>query len=171
MANHKSTTPKEHRDLWRTPDWLYNWLDSIYHFDIDLACTSDNCKAHYGMYYDKGIDSLNKGWIGFARTGFCNPPYSNLEPWLAKAVEEARKGFVSVWVIPAPYGSKWNRHLNQATQIGVFDGRIAFVNSKGKEIGSNDRGTAIVTFGGRLSGSASFTILDRNKIKKEWSNG
>ena len=42
MAKRKYTntkTPESERDEARTPPWLFKWLDSMYHFDVDLANT------------------------------------------------------------------------------------------------------------------------------------
>lgn len=51
-------------DNFRTPQALYNQLDRIFNFTLDAACTSEDCKAPRGLYYDKGIDALQTSWGG-----------------------------------------------------------------------------------------------------------
>lgn len=51
-------------DNFRNPQALYDQLDRIFNFTLDAACTSENCKAPRGLYYDKGIDALQTSWGG-----------------------------------------------------------------------------------------------------------
>lgn len=47
---------------WSTPLDFFNALDSIYHFDLDPACTHKNakCKTHFTAE----DDGLSKNWGG-----------------------------------------------------------------------------------------------------------
>lgn len=144
---HTTTTSDADRDYWRTPEKIYNWLNKRFTFDIDLACTVDNCRAPFGMYYDQGVNSLNMPWASYAKVGFCNPPYSDITPWLRKAIEERDKGFTSVFVIPMPNGEKRDSLILQADELIFITGRVAFIHaSKNKPINGNTRGTVIAIY-------------------------
>lgn len=51
-------------DCFETPDFLYKQLDAIFNFTLDAACTTANCKAPKGLYFDQGIDALQTSWGG-----------------------------------------------------------------------------------------------------------
>lgn len=72
-------TPKARNnsgDDWKTPDWFYNQLDKIYHFDFD-PCP-----------YQADFDGLKISW---GKRNFVNPPYSRKlkEAFVRKAVKES----------------------------------------------------------------------------------
>lgn len=35
MAQHNTKTPAEDKDSWRTPPWLFEWLNARFSFDQD----------------------------------------------------------------------------------------------------------------------------------------
>ena len=51
-------------DGFETPDFLYRQLDRVFNFTLDAACTTANCKAPRGLYFDQGIDALQTSWGG-----------------------------------------------------------------------------------------------------------
>ncbi len=169
MGNHKSKTKLELRDSWSTPQWLFNWLDSIFNFDIDLAANSDNykCRAYFTIH----DNALKMNWSEYNKTGFLNPPYSNIDPWVDKAIEEMKKGFTTVMVIPTLSGVKRDKKIiDNATGIIFFDGRISFISAEtDKPVGGNDRGTMIVFFEAGGDGSPCYMeCCSRDKLIKKW---
>lgn len=88
-------------DEWSTPAWLFDLLDREFHFDYDAACKPENCKTNYGIY--DSVDSLDTRWtwlplpVGYARTFWLNPPYSQIAAFMKKAYEESQKGATVVW--------------------------------------------------------------------------
>lgn len=54
-------------------------------FTIDVAAAVHNAKCE--RFYDVSVDGLAQPWAG--ERVWCNPPYSNIRPWVAKAHEEA----------------------------------------------------------------------------------
>jgi phage N-6-adenine-methyltransferase len=146
-----SNTPVRERDTWRTPPKLFEWAAKRYlFFDIDLAANAQNhlCPVWYG---DGGRgDAFAEKWSDIfpARRGWCNPPYSKIAPWVDKAVSEAADGFETVMLIPAPNGEKYTQKLFQhAVSITWIIGRVGFVDSTGKIINGNPRGSVLVEFG------------------------
>lgn len=70
-------------DEWETPQDLFDKLDSIFHFDLDVASTHKNAKCK--NYFTKADNGLEQDWWGNV---WCNPPYSDLKNWLKKAYNE-----------------------------------------------------------------------------------
>lgn len=135
------------RDSYETPAWLFDYLNGICKFDLDAAATEQNKKC---ASYLK--DGLSEPWIGQV---FCNPPYSNIMPWLMKAVIETQSDNCkrAVFVLPAELSTKWGSYcVNNAAQIiFLVGGRVQFVAPKGVKTSSNTKGTMIVLFNDRAS--------------------
>lgn len=74
-------------DEWGTPKWLFDLLDEEFKFDLDVCASKENHKCR--KYYTQADDGLTQEWKGAC---FCNPPYSNQMPWVAKAAYETRFG-------------------------------------------------------------------------------
>jgi phage N-6-adenine-methyltransferase len=56
-------------------------LDARFHFTLDVAASEHNAKCSF--FYDQEADGLASSWSG--ERVWCNPPYSNIRPWVAKA--------------------------------------------------------------------------------------
>lgn len=132
----------------RTPIWLYCWLDDRYCFEVDLAADGDNslCKT----WIDEEENSLTERWRKFGTVGFCNPPYGpgKINPFLEKAVKEAKNGFTSVFVIPELNGeSRTELIMKEAAKIMHFDKRVYFIHPlTGEPQKNNNRGTICIEF-------------------------
>ena len=61
-----SATPE-----WATPQWLFDQLNEIFMFDIDVCSTHENAKCE--RHFTKEEDGLSKDW---KETIWCNPPIS-----------------------------------------------------------------------------------------------
>lgn len=82
-----SKTPKNERDYWQTPIEIFNALDREFGFWLDAAASESNALcAHYITELD---DSLNSEWTSCGAI-WCNPPYSDIGPWVEKAAEQSR---------------------------------------------------------------------------------
>jgi len=51
-------------DNFQTPEYIFNQLNEIFNFDIDIACTNKNCLCPKGFYFNKGLNALNTHWGG-----------------------------------------------------------------------------------------------------------
>lgn len=65
-------------------------------FTIDVAASAENTKCD--RYYTIDDDGLSQDWAG--ERVWCNPPFSNLEPWVRKAWLEAEAETI-VMLLPA----------------------------------------------------------------------
>jgi phage N-6-adenine-methyltransferase len=59
-------------------------LDAEFQFTIDVAAAAHNTKCD--RYFDKATNGLAQPWAG--ETVWCNPPYSDIGPWVRKAWTE-----------------------------------------------------------------------------------
>lgn len=93
---------------WKTPSEIYSELDSEFHFDFD-PCPPDPT-----------FDGLAVCWEG--RRVYCNPPYNNIAPWLAKAKEAD----VAVFLLPSRTGTEWFATYAPQAEVRFIRGRINF---------------------------------------------
>ncbi len=84
---------KNERDEWETPQYLYDWLDSIYHFKIDLCATDKNSKSTRRV-----IDMLSM--FSLDGNAFMNPPFSKIGPFIKKAWELSSEDSTVVCLVP-----------------------------------------------------------------------
>lgn len=75
--------------------------------------------------------SFNGLEIDWAKRNYCNPPYSDKIPWIKKAIEESKKGNMTIMLIPNVPDAAWYHDLiipNAA--ILSFRGRLQLDNGK-----------------------------------------
>jgi len=113
-------------DFW-TPSDLFEGLSRRYGpFDIDVAASKHNAKCV--NFYTKEIDALNPGieWKGRV---WCNPPYNNIGPWVAKSIQQVRERNAErvVMLLPAGTCTKWFQlAYEHAARIEFVHGRLNF---------------------------------------------
>src|SRR5262249_20642513 len=91
-------------------------------------------------------DGLKMDWDG--KHVFYNPPYSDIEPWVDKAL--ISKAF-TVFLIPARFDSRWCRSLREAkAEFRFFSRAFNFEGYDGKE--RHPVGGAMVVIVNRLYG-------------------
>ena len=172
---HGSNTAKEERDLLRTPVQLFDYAESRFGpFDVDLAADEQSswCSRWYGGHGMFWIDSLESNWSERFPDGhgWLNPPYRDIGPWVKKAVQEARRGFSTTMLLPAPNGeSHTSPLLEHATEIIWIVGRIAFVGLDGKPRKGNPRGSVLAYFQAHRLGGAVVEQVRRDDIFREFS--
>lgn len=163
----KRVVDKKDSDSYGTPDWLYDYLDSIYKFDLDVCASDFNHKCD--KYFTIEDDSLSQDWSKHGKVAFCNPPFSRgmKEKFIEKAHEQMLKGVTTVFVIPSDFNNLYFRDLvfGKATKIMSFWGRISF-NVPNTDIESKTGlGVAVVEFIPSLPHDDSIKWLDRDTIK------
>ncbi|MDQ0035905.1 phage N-6-adenine-methyltransferase [Variovorax boronicumulans] len=102
-----------------TPAWLYESYHARFGFTLDAAANEANAKAV--KHFDLESDGLTQPWA--PHRVWCNPPYSNLGGWLAKAHAEFQAGCpVIVMLLPANRTEQawWQDHIEPYRDRGIF---------------------------------------------------
>lgn len=142
-------------DNWTTDKKLFNILNSLFHFNIDLSASFNNNKCEF--YYSSIVYSLTPFlrdvWIKefggilahssltaiWKGSCFLNPPYSEIELWAEKAYKSSiENNALIAFLIPARVDTKYFQDFCFKSQYIVYlRGRQKF--GKGREGG---RGSA-----------------------------
>lgn len=107
---------------WSSPQDLYDKLNNIYSFNLDVCATKDNAKCE--EYYTKEDDGLSKDWFG--KRCWMNPPYGReIKQWVKKASET---GTLVVCLLPARTDTSWwhDYIIPKAISIEFIRGRLKF---------------------------------------------
>lgn len=101
---------------WRTPGPLFQALDAEFGFTLDGASEPGN-----GLLANASTAAAPVSWDG--QRVFCNPPWSNISPFLEQAVSAA----VAVFLVPARTNARWfHRALELGAEVRFFPGRPRF---------------------------------------------
>ena len=92
-------------DSWRTDQWILDMFPNA--FD-PCPYNPDWDESHY--------DGLVDNWDTGAGLVFINPPYSNVTPWVDRAIEEvkAEPGLTVVMLLKHDSSTKWYAKLHEA---------------------------------------------------------
>ena len=107
-----------------TPKTLFGGLHTEYKFTVDCCASAENAKLT--QFWDKSKDGLLQDWRG--HRVWCNPPWENITPWLAKGWAEVQRGCdLAVYLLPSRTGTDWFRdYAIHATALDFFRERLAF---------------------------------------------
>jgi phage N-6-adenine-methyltransferase len=114
-------------------------------FTVDVAAAAHNTKCH--RFYDRDQDGLAQDWSGEAV--WCNPPYSDIAPWVRKAWDSWASTSVIVMLLPAnrteqlwwqtmvePYR---DRGMRSPLTTRFLPGRMRFLKPGDTEVQPNSR--------------------------------
>ena len=133
-----------------TPQWLADELAQRYaggFFDLDVAAAESTAKAP--LYYTKVENGLKQPWGDVHRIWglvlgihpqpysfvdrpsrvWLQPPWSDISPWVDKAIAEVAAGRCSVVVglLPSRTGTEWYAKLDREAELIVpIRGRVNF---------------------------------------------
>jgi len=114
MSKNEANHTESRKEDWGTPQDMFDKLDSVFDFKVDLCASKDNTKTQLYISEEIDIMSLDAGFsvdafIGARDYLWVNPPYKTrggTGNYVARAVELAgSRGLVCL--IPASVGSKW----------------------------------------------------------------
>lgn len=152
-----SNTPDVVRDLWSTPSELVEWMESEYgDYDIDAAASKENAVCE--KFYSKETNCL-KRWWGSNKHIWLNPPYSNITPFVKKAIEQMEhKNQIDI-LLPCDTSTGWFYEAQQRAAEIIWitgevyqeggteysrTGRLAFTSAlTGKPVQGNNKGSVI----------------------------
>jgi len=108
-----------------TPSWLFQLLDRIYCFDLDVAAGTDNAKCE--RFFTEADDGLAQRWTGRV---WMNPPYGDeISAWVKKAYDSVRlmDAVVVVGLLPVRTSSGWwHEYIEGKARIEYVRGRLRF---------------------------------------------
>jgi phage N-6-adenine-methyltransferase len=155
--NHPQTRKRGARpeiDDRQTPPELFDPLHARFRFTVDVAALPHNAKLP--RYFTPEQDGLAQDWTG--ERVWCNPPYSNIEPWVAKARQH--EADLVVMLVPANRTEQgwWQRHIEptrdrgELLRVKFLAGRQRFIAHDADGIRPNERppyGVALLIWGTR----------------------
>jgi hypothetical protein len=135
-------------DTWLTPQWI---IDTIGVSDFDPCGFAPDGKPFVKTaedWYDfehKHQDGLKLPWGG---TIFCNPPYSNPEPWLIKGIDHHQQtGNDVIFLVSVRTGTRWWKQVKKSTGINFLEKSLKFLNKDGNEQRQSPYPSCLVAFG------------------------
>lgn len=127
---------------------LFAQLNDRFQFTLDVAAADHNAKCP--RYFTRETSGLLASWRG--ERVWCNPPYSNIEPWLAKAWDESSTAPLIVMLLPAnrteqgwwqrwiePYRDRHAGWMKDVLRVEFIAGRQRFIAPGASRIGPNER--------------------------------
>lgn len=163
-TENKSNTPKEIRDLWQTPKGLFRALYREFRFDGDVAASHKNKLLPDYFTEDKSALRDDVDWFC---SNWCNPPYSDIGPWVDKAAQQHDLGKTTVMLVPADTSVKWfKRAYETCNDIRFISGRLAFINADTqKPVSGNNKGSVLLIWRGGCPASVkSVSLIDRSEL-------
>lgn len=120
----------------RTPDDFFAGLHGEHRFTIDVAASAENAKLP--RFFTRKENGLSRSWAG--ERVWCNPPFSDLRSWVAKALLETETGCPKV-VMLLPDNRReqgfWQDLIEPVRDRGLgvstksIRGRLKFGNAQG----------------------------------------
>jgi phage N-6-adenine-methyltransferase len=157
-TEHKSNTDLNIKDLWQTPKKLFDKLDLEFLFDLDVAASEQNklCKEYLGIK----SNALCNYW---GDSNWCNPPYSNIGPWVDKAIIEHSRKKTIVMLVPADTSVKWfKKAFDSCNEVRFISGRISFIDAETqKPVSGNNKGSVLFIWRA-FAKSHCVTLVDRS---------
>lgn len=118
-------------------------LNTRFRFTVDVASSVENRKLD--RHWTAKENGLLQSWAG--ERVYCNPPYSNIGPWIEKAWSE-RLAKLTVMLLPANRTEqKWwqdgiepfRDRAGTVLKVEFMPGRLRFLKAGQKTIGPNER--------------------------------
>jgi phage N-6-adenine-methyltransferase len=122
---------------------LFAGLNERFAFTLDAAASQRNTKC--ARYFTRAIDGLSQPWTD--ERVWCNPPYSDIRPWLKKAWMEVERAQIIVMLLPANRTEQgwWQefvepyRDNGKGLRVEFISGRQRFIGPTAGAIGPNER--------------------------------
>lgn len=110
-------------DCWATPQEFFDKLNRMFNFELDVAANKDNAKCK--KFFTKEDNGLLQNWCD---RNWMNPPYGKeIGAWCSKADSEAKKGKLTVGLLPARTDTKWFQDFCKKWHCVFLRGRLKFV--------------------------------------------
>jgi phage N-6-adenine-methyltransferase len=127
-----------------TPPEFFEAMHARFRFTVDVAAAAHNTKLP--RFYDYEANGLAQSWAG--ERVWCNPPYSDLLPWVRKAHREHRHAEVVVMLLPAnrteqawwqTYVEPFRDRPGTLLRTEFIRGRLRFIKAGAESVEANNR--------------------------------
>ncbi len=171
-TEHKSNTPTEIRDLWMTPKFVFDYFKNRFEFNLDLAASKHNSLC--GNFINEEEDALSVDVVDerikdyLVRAVWCNPPYSDIGPWVSLCSNiSIDHGVPVVMLIPADTSVKWfKKAFENCSECHFISGRLSFINEETKKpVNGNNKGSVVFVFDSKSPVKQYVTLIDRDSMK------
>ena len=127
-----------------TPQALFDMLHGSCRFTVDACAVEHNHKMD--RYWSPIDDGLAQSWEG--ERVWCNPPYEDIGPWLAKG----QTATLAAFLLPVRTDRQWWRRFKPLCECHYFVGekphtRVQFVAPPGFEYSNNPDCNCLLCFG------------------------
>ena len=158
---HGSKTEVSVRDLWQTPQSIFDHYNERFNFNCDVAASWENRLCN--LFIGEDSNALTVDW---QTSNWCNPPYSDIKPWINKAIEQMWQGNLTVMLIPADTSTRWfSMAYENCNECHLISGRVSFVNSEtGKPVSGNNKGSVVFVFDPHSPVSRHVCMVDRDLL-------
>ncbi len=165
-------------DLWATPPELFEALDKEFCFGFDVCAEYETAKC--ADYWTIEDDALSKDWAEYAKCRipgagliemgalWANPPYSNIRPFVEKAIEAQLNGRMTVMLVMCDPSVKWfslaQRYASETRFI--TEGRLDFLKNGVPQKGNN-KGSVIFVFDPHRISAGHVSWVTREALMKK----
>lgn len=160
-----SKTTESIRDLWQTPKFVFDYYDRRFDFNCDAACSDENRLVNDNWLTEKD-DSLSE-FTDWDFRNWCNPPYSDIMPWVEKAINQMDRGCLTLMLIPADTSGKWfKKAFDNCSECHFISGRLAFINAETqKPVSGNNKGSVVFIFDPKSPFKSQVALINREDMK------
>lgn len=135
-------------DRYMTPRWVVNLVIEQFGGVIDCDPAWDPLSevvATHQFDARAGVDGLVKPWVGKC---YVNPPYSDVQPWVLRAVQHAATGGEVVMLVNASTDTTyWQSYVFEHATVCFLNRRVRFLKAGSTTPIANMCPSAIVYFG------------------------
>lgn len=128
-----------------TPPEIFDPLNERFGFNLDVCALPHNAKCE--RYFTPDDDGLEQAWEGRV---WCNPPYSNIRPWVEKAWRSFESGEVETIVMLVPANrteqawwqdtvEPFRDRRDSPLRVEFLRGRQRFIAHDATNVGKNER--------------------------------
>jgi phage N-6-adenine-methyltransferase len=129
------------KDSWETPDSIYQKFGGRFQCTLDVCASESNTKCP--TFFDEHINGLSSDWYGRV---WCNPPYSNIKAWVAKAYRQRNNCQIIIMLLPAKTDTKWfHSYIYRKATITFLKGKVVFT-KRSEIVGRPNFSSMIVVF-------------------------
>lgn len=157
----------QNKDQYATPQKLFDKLNREFEFSFDICAQPETAKCY--PFLTENDDALSKLWYSLVVPNdyiWCNPPYSNITPWIEKAAEAQVNGVGVVMLVMCDPSVGWfKRAIETVSEVRfIIGGRVSFVKD-GEPQKGNNKGSVIFVFNPHNIGDVKTRYIDRSEFE------